>query len=232
MLHEAPLRSDGPQDFVAFAETSAPYGANLFVVRPSERVHAAARAAADARAFSVGRGWNGSGLLTWPSLRGAAPCAMPFSTGVPGGGQCARWPYWRARCEHHRVTNWNYVSASADNGILWWLYNLSGLGTSRVLYRPHAPSGDAEPTASGGWWAHAQSMCKPWLANPKVLAASERCRAINAHFYCELWPGMEGALAADCPAFAAARARVAAASVNCPASSGAQSPTGGKPQVL
>ena len=189
------------EDFVAFAETSAPYGANLFMVRPSRAAHAAARAASDARAFSVGRGWNGSGLLTWPSLRGSAPCDMPYATRLRGGGACAVWPYWHARCTQLHVSNWNYVSASADNGILWWLFNLSSLtgptgltGTygaprplaARVLHRPSTPKGEPEPTASGGWWAHAQSMCKPWLATPKILAGSERCRGIAG------WPKCPG----------------------------------------
>ena len=209
------------EDFVAFAESSAPYGANLFMVRPSRAAHTAARAASDARSFSVGRGWNGSGLLTWHSLRGSAPCDMPYATRLRGGDACAVWPYWHARCTQLHVTNWNYVSASADNGILWWLFNLSSLtspsgltspnalsspsgltgfagltgltgltgftsltGThgpsaplaARILHRPLTPKGEPEPTASGGWWAHAQSMCKPWLATPKILAGSERCR--------------------------------------------------------
>ena len=194
------------EDFVAFAETSAPYGANLFMVRPSRAAHAAARAASDARAFSVGRGWNGSGLLTWPSLRGSAPCDMPYATRLRGGGACAVWPYWHARCTQLHVSNWNYVSASADNGILWWLFNLSSLtgptgltGTygaprplaARVLHRPSTPKGEPEPTASGGWWAHAQSMCKPWLATPKILAGSERCRGIAG------WPKCPGSTSED-----------------------------------
>ena len=82
------------------------------------------------------------------------------------------------------------------------------------------------------WMVASRKRARRESAAARKWMPSERCRAINAHFYCELWPGMEGALAADCPAFAAARARVAAASVTCPASSGAQSPTGGKPQVL
>ena len=128
------------EDFVSYAETSAPYGANLFLVRPSHAAHAAARAASDTRAFSVGRGWNGSGLLTWPSLRGSAPCDMPYATRLRGGGACAVWPYWHARCTRLHVTNWNYVSASADNGILWWLFNLSSLtGPPCLLYTSPSP---------------------------------------------------------------------------------------------
>ena len=67
-----------------------------------------------------------------------------------------------------------------------------------------------EPTASGGWWAHAQSMCKPWLATPKILAGSERCRGINGYFFCTLWPAMADELRRDCPAFEAARRGIAA----------------------
>ena len=144
---------------------------------------------------------------------------MPYATRATrrrGGGACAVWPYWRARCVRFGVTNWNYVSANADNGILWWLYNISGLGAARVLYRPSTPRGEPEPTASGAWWAHAQSMCKPWLATPKILAGSERCSGINDYFFCTLWPEMAEALQDDCPAFEAAR-RGVASQLSCPA---------------
>ena len=73
------------------------------------------------------------------------------------------------------VTNWNWVSANIDQGIFWWLYNLTEHGPARVLHRPHGPNGTRDAAGHSAWWVHMQGYCKPWLAGTPAFGKNPRC---------------------------------------------------------
>lgn len=171
------LTVEYPEPFVGFAETSAPVGANLFILRPNEAAWRAARKVVDARRFDVASGWNHSGLATWPSERGTIHCSMPYLTRLRGGRNhsCSLSSFWYRRCATFGVTNWNWVSANIDQGIFWWLYNLTEHGPARVLHRPQGPNGTRDAAGHSAWWVHMQGYCKPWLAGTPAFGKNPRC---------------------------------------------------------
>lgn len=226
MLPRAPvtehLRYEYPEDFVTFAGTTSPVSGQLYVVRPNRRLHRLLRHLAASHDFSVQRGWNRndmqhSGLLTWPDVDAVEPRAQCNATYLRRGShvpiqrrrRCAAlWPYWVERCRRHGLTNWNFMSAASDQGLLWYAYNLSGLSSARAIpARARGDNGRLLPLGLAKW-AHLQGTCKPWLVSRETLARS-KCLKSGAFFWHGVWGRFEKThdLTRLCPTLASAYAR-------------------------
>lgn len=203
-----------PEDFVSFPGASTPVSGQLFALRPSLRMHSLLRGLANTRNFSVARGWANVGLLTWPDrvelTDSRAQCnASYMQRGLHVGSQhrrrCSLSRAWVERCRRHGVTNWNFMHAGTDQGILWYAYNLSGLGSVRSV--------TGKPIVNGQsilyglpFWTHLQGMCKPWLASRSALARA-KCLKTGAYFWHGVWNRLRAKhpdLDRKCPTFARA----------------------------
>lgn len=200
------------EGLTGFTGLTAPVAGQLFVVRPDERIHRLLRRLAWTRAdsFSVARGWASGGLLTWPEIHASDPRAQCNATAMRHGmhlepsrrQRCALSPYWVARCRRHGLTNWNFMHAGSDQGILWYAYNLSGLSSVRALdTKPLGP--DGKPLLLGlPFWVHLQGRCKPWLTTRETLRRS-KCLKANAFFFFGVWEKVrDERLERTCPSFA------------------------------
>lgn len=114
-----------PEQLVGFPGPSTPVSGQLFVLRPQARMHALLRRLARTRNFTVARGWEETGLLTWPDADASdahAQCNATYAINgahaAPALGsrrrRCALWPFWIERCRRHRLTNWNFMHAGSD----------------------------------------------------------------------------------------------------------------------
>ena len=210
------LEWEYPEGLVGFPSPTTPISGQLFVLRPDAKMHRLlTQLAADRANFSVARGWANGGLLTWPDVDARSPRAQCNSSAMSRGAhvdpargkrrRCALWPFWIARCRQHRLTNWNFIHAGSDQGILWYAYNLSGWSSLRALQnKPRGPNGEALLLGLP-FWVHLQGMCKPWLATRETLARA-KCLRSNAFFFHGVWDRFREAKGLDrtCPTFAAA----------------------------
>ena len=215
------LEFEYAEDLVTFPSVTSPVSGQLFVLRPDAKMHRLLRrlAATRASSFDVARGWAGSGLLTWPDADASNARAQCNSTAMrhglhvaPGQGprrRCALSPYWIRRCKRHALTNWNFIHAGSDQGVLWYAYNLSGLSSVRALTgKPMGPDGK-KLLVGLPYWVHMQGMCKPWLATRETLKRA-KCLKANAFFFHGVWDRFRAAdpsLEAQCPTFARAYQR-------------------------
>jgi hypothetical protein len=203
---------------VAFPGPSSPVSGQIFVLRPEERMHRLLRHLADTRGnFSIARGWEGRGLLTWPDADGTNSRAQCNATYAKRGShvdpfkrrRCTLWPFWVERCFRSGVTSWNFMHAGSDQGLLWYAYNLSSLA-------PGVRTITTKPTGSDGkhmllglpFWVHMQGLCKPWLATRDVLSRS-KCLKANAFFWHGVWSRFRASHGLDqkCPTLAHAYER-------------------------
>lgn len=206
------LLAEYPEGLIGFPGPSTPVSGQLLVLRPSAAVHALLRRLADARDFTVARGWAGAGLLTWPDSDrhdATSHCNASYMRHAahihPALGRrrrCSLWPFWVRRCREQQLTSWNFMHAGSDQGVFWYAYNLSGLSDSRSLVRPTGPDGKALPLGRP-YWVHLQGMCKPWLATKQRLSRS-KCLKAGAFFWHGLWRRLRAAHRLDqkCPTFA------------------------------
>ena len=110
------------------------------------------------------------------------------------------------------MTSWNHVAASGDQGIFYYVYNMSGRfpgATLRTLAHPRDADGRVFMGPGAPWWAHLQSSCKPWLVSRTTLARA-KCLKLNAFFWHGVWAAAtasDASLGASCPSFAAAYTR-------------------------
>ena len=199
---------------VGFPGPTTPISGQLFVVRPDEKVHRLMRRLAWTRAssFSVARGWANSGLLTWPEVHASDVRAQCNASAMRQGmhlepqrrRRCHLDPYWVARCQRYGLTNWAFMHAGSDQGLLWYAFNLSGLSSVRTLFsKPR--SSDGTPLLLGlPFWVHLQGTCKPWLVTRDTLRRS-KCLKANAFFFHGIWERFRDAeLERKCPSFARA----------------------------
>ena len=216
------LEVEYAEGLVAFPSPTTPVSGQLFVLRPDARMHTLLRRLASTRAssFDVARGWAGSGLLTWPDADASSARAQCNSTAMrhglhvaPGQGprrRCALSPFWVGRCRRHALTNWNFIHAGSDQGVLWYAYNLSGLSSVRALTaKPVGPDGKKRLLLGLPFWVHMQGMCKPWLATRETLRRA-KCLKSNAFFFHGVWDRFRAAdpsLEAQCPTVARAYER-------------------------
>ena len=205
-----------PEGLVTFAGITSPVSGQLYVVRPNRAVHALMRRLADTHNFSVQRGWAGAGLLTWPDVDSVDTRAQCNATYLQRGAhvkptkrrRCSLSPFWVERCRRHGMTNWNFMSAASDQGILWYAYNLSGLSAARALpSRARSPDGTMLPLGLNRW-VHLQGTCKPWLASRQTLSRS-KCLKAGAFFWHGVWDRFNESheLSVKCPTMASAYAR-------------------------
>ena len=191
------------------------------MVRPSHDVHRLLLRLSASHDFTVQRGWNAnntarSGLLTWPDVDAADPRAHCNASYLQRGAhvpprrrrRCALWPYWVERCRRHGLTNWNFMSAASDQGLLWYAYNLSGLSTVRAIpARARSEHGGLLPIGLHRW-VHLQGACKPWLVSKQTMSRA-KCLKAGAFFWHAVWERFSRAhnLTRICPTLANAYAR-------------------------
>lgn len=203
------------EDLVSFPGPSAPVSGQLFVLRPNVRMHTHLRRLTDTRNFSVARGWGQVGLLTWPDrvdlADSRAQCNASYAKRglhvAPGKRRrhaCSLSPFWMERCRKFGLTNWNFMHAGSDQGILWYAYNLSGLGSVRSIVGK--PVVDGRSILFGRqFWTHLQGMCKPWLVSRSALTRA-KCLKTGAYFWHGIWRRLRAKHDLDrkCPTFSRA----------------------------
>ena len=204
------------EGLVGFPGPTAPVSGQLFVIKPDVKMHRMMKRLANTRktSFNIARGWADCGLVTWPDvIHGTDPRAQCNSSSLRSGSnvdpsrerrrRCDLSPFWVARCQRHGITNWNFMHAGSDQGLLWYAYNLSGRSSVRSLTtKPLGP--DGKPLLLGlPFWVHSQGLCKPWLTTRETLSRS-KCMKANAFFFHGLWGRFVAAdpsLKATCPTF-------------------------------
>ena len=209
------LEYEYAESLVGFPGPTTPVSGQLFVMRPEAKMHRLMKRLAMTRStsFSIARGWGDCGLMTWPDLLHGAQCnssALRAGANVDPSRErrrrCELSPFWVARCQRHGLSNWNFMHAGSDQGLLWYAYNLSGRSTVRAL--PAKPPGpDGNPLLLGlPFWVHLQGLCKPWLATRDTLSRA-KCLKANAFFFHGVWERFVAAdpsLKGTCPTFARA----------------------------
>ena len=199
-----------PESFVAFPGPSSPVSGQMFILRPEARMHKLLRKLAETRGnFSIERGWEGRGLLTWPDADGLDARAQCNATYMKRGShvspakrrRCGLWPFWVKRCTRFGITSWNFMHAGSDQGLLWYSYNLSSIasGVHTITTKPVGPDGK-QMLLGLPFWVHMQGLCKPWLATRDILSRS-KCLKANASFWHAVWSRFRASHALDrkCP---------------------------------
>lgn len=195
------------EDMVTTVHSSSPCAGNWIILRPNREVYKKVWDIAERRIFSLDRGWNDTGLFTWPEAREEG---LPCHAGWVNSGSCRVNDVWVARCDKHRVTNWAWMGSNEVQGFYPWVYNISGLGTSLYLgSREVAGNYGASLGQGAPWWVHYQGGTKPWIMSGRSI---ETCPGQKFHeavkwFWHEFFPAIPASygIRDACPSYVEAR---------------------------
>ena len=127
------------EDMVTSLHSSSPCAGNWIILRPNKEVHKQVWDVASDRVFSLEKGWNNSGLYTWPPGKETENlCEAGYL--IKADRSCSVNDVWVERCRKYRVINWLWMGVNEVQGFYPWVYNNTGLGTSLYLGSSEVPS--------------------------------------------------------------------------------------------
>eukprot|EP00994_Dinema_validum_P004131 NODE_2169_length_752_cov_86.408250_g1748_i0.p1 GENE.NODE_2169_length_752_cov_86.408250_g1748_i0~~NODE_2169_length_752_cov_86.408250_g1748_i0.p1 ORF type:complete len:145 (-),score=11.11 NODE_2169_length_752_cov_86.408250_g1748_i0:240-674(-) len=72
--------------------------------------------------------------------------------------RCQLSPFWHHRCQNHSQTHWVFNGAECEQGLLYYVYNMSGHGT----YHDLVSNADISYSEWLAMWVHYHGVNKPW----------------------------------------------------------------------
>jgi len=196
---------------VAQAVPNSPLAANYMNFKPSEEVYELFLDIVNNRKFEFGRGWNPddprSGLFVWPPPWAMGSGGMVCDHPEPflKGENCNVPSEFFSRCSATRATTWTWVAAESDQGIFMYLFNVSGLGSTRWVAPGAAAKGELEQGRP--YFKHYQGTCKPHIVVAKGPNApgDPICHLMDPDnwFWNSLWKAAQEkhGLGDTCPSF-------------------------------